>query len=207
MAEPHAIAAIVLAAGASQRFGTDKLLHPLTLNGITLPLAAHSLLPWMQVFGEITVVTRPAATAFCSVLASALASTLGKQHANVMRWVACADAAHGMAASIACGMHANATATGWLIGLADMPLVPAAAITGVRNALLNGAALAAPHGGNRRGHPVGFSRGYYQALLELKGDSGARQLLERDRDKIFHVECTDDGIFTDIDQPPDLQKI
>jgi molybdenum cofactor cytidylyltransferase len=203
LANPHAIAAIVLAAGGSQRFGADKLLHPLTLNGITLPLAAHSLLPWLQVFGEITVVTRPAAQSFCNTLATAL----GRQHADFIRWVECADANLGMADSIACGMQANAKASGWLIGLADMPLVPAAAITGVRNAILNGAALAAPYCGNRRGHPVGFIQGYFHALLALKGDSGAKQLLERDRDKIFHVECAGDGIFTDVDQPPDLQKI
>ena len=48
------------------RFGSDKLLHPLTLRGATLPLAAHSLLPWLETFGHVTVVIRPGAETFCA---------------------------------------------------------------------------------------------------------------------------------------------
>ena len=70
------IAAIVLAAGASRRFGSDKLLHPLTLRGVTLPLAAHSLLPWLEIFGHVTVVVRPGAERFCSAIETALGESL-----------------------------------------------------------------------------------------------------------------------------------
>ncbi len=237
MPDPGEIAAIVLAAGASYRFGADKLLHPLTRKGMTLPLAAHSLLPWLDTFGVITVVVRPDSGVFCKTIDAAL----GRQ----LRYVVCADAGRGMAASLAAGVRANLEAAGWLIGLADMPCVPSSAISGVKNLLLAGAALAAPFCEGKRGHPVGFAAAYRTALLNLQGDHGARQILAnrhgassipvhesacagrlphpnplpegegtnkslRDfhgNDEITPFKINDEGIFTDIDTADDLQRL
>ena len=201
--DPNGIAAVVLAAGASRRFGSDKLLHSLTLRGVTLPLAAHSLLPWLETFGQITVVVRPGAEIFCNAIETAL----GEIDPDSIRWIECADAAQGMAASLVCGVRANSDATGWLIGLADMPAVPVSAIAAVRNALLGGAALAAPSRAGRRGHPVGFASHYYGQLLDLQGDNGARRLLERDISHVTDIRIDDAGIFADIDAPGDLQHL
>ena len=197
------IAAIVLAAGASQRFGSDKLLHPVTLRGVTLPLAAHSLWSWLDTFGHVSVVVRPGAETFCGAIESALRAI----KSGTIHWIACADAAQGMAASLACGIHANRDAKGWLIGLADMPAVPVAAISGVRGALSAGAVLAAPSRAGRRGHPVGFASHYRDELLALQGDTGARRLLERDKSKVVDIKINDAGIFADIDIPGDLQNL
>ena len=202
MPDSAEIAAVVLAAGASRRFGSDKLLYPVTRHGVTLPLAAHSLLPWLETFGHITVVVSPDSQAFCSTLENALGST----YETRLNWVVCSDAAQGMAHSIACGVSANREASGWLIGLADMPAVPAIAIAGVRNALLSGVAMAAPFYADKRGHPVGFASHYRDELLALRGDTGARQLLERDISKLVHIKIDDEGIFADIDTPSDLHS-
>lgn len=203
MPDPRAIAAIVLAAGASRRFGADKLLHPLTLHGVTQPLAAHSLLPWLETFEHITVVIRPDSAGFCGAIETALGAT----KAAAIRWLVCADAAQGMASSLACGVRANSDAAGWLIGLADMPKVPAGAIAGVRSALLAGADLAATFCDGRRGHPVGFASHYLDELLALEGGKGARLLLERDIANVVNIKTDDDGIFADIDIPSDLQYL
>ena len=198
----HGIDAIVLAAGASRRFGSDKLRHPVTRHGATMPLAAHSLLPWLETFGRVTVVVRPGAGAFCREIETALGAS-----SMAIRWVVCRDAADGMAASLACGVHANRDAEGWLIGLADMPAVPLAAIAGVRDALSGGAGLAVPSFDGRRGHPVGFTARYREELLALQGDAGARRLLERDSSHVVLIETGDDGILADIDVPDDLVTV
>jgi molybdenum cofactor cytidylyltransferase len=197
------IAAIVLAAGASRRFGADKLAQPVMLHGLTLPLAAHSLLPWLNTFGQVTVVVRPGTEDFCRAIETAL----GPVDAKIIRWVVCEDAAQGMAASLVCGVKANHGAYGWLIGLADMPAVPQEAIAGVRDALIDGAPLARAVRGEKHGHPVGFAAHYRDELLALEGDVGARSLLQRDSGLLVRVEIAHDGIFTDIDKPSDLQSI
>ena len=173
------------------------------LHGVTLPLAAHSLLPWLETFGHITVVVRPGDETFCSALETAL----GSIKSSKINWIECADAAQGMAASLVCGVRANRDAAGWLIGLADMPAVPMAAIAGVRNALSAGAALAAPSRDGRRGHPAGFASCYRDELLALHGDTGARRLLERDISNVADIKIDHAGIFADIDVPADLQHL
>lgn len=203
----------MLAAGASQRFGSDKLLHPLSLRGVTLPLAAHSLLPWLESFGQVSVVVRPGSNVFRSAIEASLDignGGIGKGGADnsaSINWISCADAALGMAASLACGVHANLDADGWLIGLADMPAVPVEAITRVRKALSAGAAIAVPAHAGRRGHPVGFARQYRIELLALEGDVGARRLLKRDSSDVVEIDIDDAGIFADIDIPNDLKRL
>ncbi len=203
LSDPDDIAAIVLAAGSSRRFGSDKLLHPVTLRGVTLPLAAHSLLPWLKAFKHTTVVVRPGSYAFCNAITAAL----GKSKAKALHWLVCNGAGHGISASLACGVRANREAAGWMIGLADMPALPGAAIAGVRKALLDGSDLAAATSDGRRGHPVGFAFHYYEELLELEGDAGARGLLERDRSNLAQIEIGHNGIFADIDVPGDLLRL
>lgn len=186
---------MILAAGFSRRFGADKLLAPLTLAGVTAPLIVHSLRPWLQVFDQVCVVVRPQ---------SPLPAAAGDL--SSLRWVEAEAAVSGMGHSLAAGVAANAEAEGWLVGLADMPLLPASAIAGVRSLLEAGAPLAAPAYAGRRGHPVAFAASYRDQLLALQGDAGARQILQRDAHRLQSFAANSDGVLTDIDVPADLQQ-
>jgi molybdenum cofactor cytidylyltransferase len=198
----HHIAAIVLAAGASRRFGADKLLHPTGEGAVAMPLAARSLLPWLQVFPQVTVVVREDG----AVLRRQVADSLGPARAARIEWQVSPDAGLGLSASLTAGVSAHLNAAGWLIGLADMPAVPAEVIAAVDAAIAGGALLAAPFCHGRRGHPVGFSSHYLEDLLALQGDAGAREILKRDAEWIHPVLTEDRGIFIDIDTPDDLNQ-
>lgn len=194
------IAAVVLAAGASRRFGADKLLHPVNAGNSTIPLIARSMSPWLEAFVQVTVVIR----AGSDELRRQFEQALGPAKAAGIRWCICPDAVLGMSASLAAGVAYNRDADGWLIGLADMPHVPTAAIAAVRDAIVSGAPLAAPYCDGRRGHPVGFASRYRDELLALRGDAGARDILKRDAGNLLRIDTTDPGVFTDIDSPEDL---
>jgi molybdenum cofactor cytidylyltransferase len=118
----------------------------------------------------------------------------------------CKTAAQGVSASL---IHAVTeaealfpAASGWLIALADMPYVQAATIGQLRDAIANGADIAAPVHQGRRGNPVAFSRFHLPRLLTLQGDSGARQLLQAW--PVVTVAVDDAGILHDIDVAADL---
>jgi molybdenum cofactor cytidylyltransferase len=200
--ENSKIAAIVLAAGTSRRFGSNKLLHSITHDGVTNPLIVYALLPWLEVFEKITIVVGNDSEPFCSEIDS----VLGRLNSAAIHWVECKNSKSGMSASLAFGVRANINASGWVIGLADMPKVPSAAISGVRDALLKGASLAAPFCNGKRGHPVGFTSTYKEDLLMLQGDTGARHLLERDKVNLVNFEINNSGIFMDVDTLTDLEN-
>ncbi len=203
MPDPTDIAAVLLAAGVSRRFGSEKLLHPVVLGGQSLPLIVHSLRAWLGTFREVSIVIRPDA----DHLVQAVRATLPATDDGRLHWIVCENAAQGMGASLACGISANRAASGWLVGLADMPAVPQAAIVAVRDAIAAGQPLAAPFHQGRRGHPVGLSHTYLAELVALQGDTGARNLLTRDAQLVSQIDIDHPGIFSDIDLPADLHNL
>ena len=109
-----------------------------------------------------------------------------------------------MGESLAAAVAATADAKGWIVALADMPFIRDDSIAAVIAAMASGAPLAAPCHQGRRGHPVGLDRRFLAQLLELGGDQGARQLLDKHRDQLQLIECDDAGVLRDIDTPADL---
>ena len=106
-----------------------------------------------------------------------------------------------MGDSIAAGVSQHASATGWLVLPADMPLVKPASLRAVADALDQQPIAFAQHRG-RRGHPVGFAAELFFELVMLKGDEGARRLLARY--PTAAVELDDPGVLFDIDTVDDL---
>lgn len=184
------IVGVLLACGAGTRFGGHKLLHPLD-DGT--PLGVASLRAMQGGVSHSIAVIRAGDGALHQLLAGAGATI-----------VECSDCHAGMGHSIAAGVRASADAGGWLIALADMPFVLPASVAAVADGIRRGALICAPSYRGQRGHPVGFRADLYAELTALRGDQGARSIIERHHDDLAAIDCDDVGVLCDIDTPSDL---
>ena len=185
------IQAILLAGGASTRFGSPKLLH-LWTDDLTLgQVSAANLLAGV---GNVLAVVRAGDAELAASLRDVGCEVLETERAT-----------EGMGASLAAGIECTREAAGWVVALADMPHIRRATIAAVADALRAGATIAAPaRPGSEHGHPVGFAASLGAELMALTGDRGARAVVERHRDALVIVPTDDPGIAIDIDRPADL---
>jgi molybdenum cofactor cytidylyltransferase len=185
------LAAAVLAAGQSRRFGTDKLLAdfggaPLGLQ-IVRCLAGLDLAQGWVIAAEAD---HPLADDWSEAGFTVAANPL---------------AASGQASSVALAaeLALAAEADLLLIALADMPLVPLAHFCALLEKAegLGPAALVASLAGKQRSPPAVFGRARLAELLTLTGDQGARHLLGAAE----LVACPAEWLF-DIDDPASLAR-
>jgi molybdenum cofactor cytidylyltransferase len=181
---------ILLAGGAATRFGRDKLLEPLPGGRRVACASARALLAALD---RVLAVVRPGSERLAEVLRDCGADV-----------VECLEAERGMGHSLACGVRASAGAAGWVVALADMPFVQPETVAAVVRALASGAAIARPTHRGRPGHPVGFAARFGPELAALRGDRGARWLVEAHRTDVLGVPCEDAGCVRDVDRPDDL---
>jgi molybdenum cofactor cytidylyltransferase len=186
----NSIVGILLAAGASRRFGADKLTQRLPNGELVAVQACRNLLAGTD---TVIAVVRPGN--------ERLAILLKAEGAQI---ISCIEAELGMSKSLAFGIRSCFDASGWLIGLADMPWIEPTTICQVANALRSGAIIAAPSWQGRRGHPVGFSKVLGHELTLLTGDEGAKALLQTYHARLQIIHCDDSGILRDIDKLEDL---
>jgi len=182
---------ILLAAGASRRFGSDKLLHPLA--GET-PVAVAALANLRSAFPHVIAVVRPGASVLENLLSEAGATV-----------ILCANAEDGMGASLAAAVSASGDVAGWVIALADMPYIRPETLFKIAASLAAGADIVAPTYRGERGHPVGLSARFRPQLQALSGDEGARSVLMQNADLVKLIEVDDPGVCRDIDTPEDLR--
>ena len=184
--------AVVLAAGSGARFGGGKLLAPWR-GGVLLhgALAAALAAP----VRHLTVVTG----------ADPRVVSVVRDFAPSARLIDAADHAEGLAASLRAGVASlSADCAGVLVFLGDMPRTSQAVLAPLCQAVLAGAPAAAPVWQGRRGNPVALGRGLFQQLLSLRGDVGARAILDSLGDQLALVQAPDDGVLFDVDVPQDL---
>jgi len=110
-------------------------------------------------------------------------------------------ASAGLGDSIAAGVAATPHWQGWLIHLADMPFVGAEVFRQVADALRQHA-IVRPCYAQQPGHPVGFSALLRKPLCQLRGDNGARELLQGAAVHLLPLEHP--GVVQDIDLPSQL---
>lgn len=186
------VAAVLLAAGLSRRFGSNKLLHLIDGRPM-LRRVAENLVAALLPQDEVVVVLGHQAEAVRAAL-----------DGLPVRCIVNENYVDGMGASIAAGVSGiGDKAAGVMIMLGDMPWIGAGQIRVLRAAFDRAAADAVvlPVHQGRRGHPVIFSRRWFPALCALRGDRGARSVLEAAGNDVIEVAMPDDGILRDLDQP------
>lgn len=186
------VSAVLLAAGASSRMGgRDKLLEEID-GALQIARAARALRESRA--DEVVVVLGPGQDARRAAL-----SGLG------VRVVDNPSAAEGMASSIRTGVAALAPqADAVVLALADMPDVGSTHIDRLIAAFdpEEGRAIArAAAEGGAVGHPVLFGRRFFETLARLKGDQGARAVLEEHADLVETVSTPGRGAVVDLDTP------
>ena len=192
--------AIVLAGGSGSRFGGGKLLAPYRggslIDGALRSAFAAPVESVIVVTGYSRDDVGEAVTTF--VHRHHYHSRLILRHAD--------NYAEGMAATLKAGVAALSDATeGAFVFLGDMPSIPADVPTRLASDIGERAA-AAPVFGETQGHPILFARRLFPKLLDLKGDKGARSVLDALGSDLALIKVEDDGILFDVDRWSDLAR-
>lgn len=185
--------AVVLAAGASTRFGSPKqlvrvdgrpLLHTVVARAVEL--AGHS----------VTVVLGAHAGELSALLRHSPASVIVNR-----------DWQEGMASSIRAGMaRVSAGCQGVLLLLADQPNVTIEDLRRLAGAWRRQSDfIVAAQYGSTTGVPAIFPRTSFADLGSLRGDRGARSVLQKNPDRVVRIPMP--AAALDIDTPEDLIRL
>ncbi len=177
------VAAVVLAAGASKRLGRPK--QSIVFRGETLLTRAVRIA--CEVADEVVLVTAPAIS---------LPETFG------VRIVMNTRAEEGIGSSIRAGISPIADDARLLLLLADQPLVTA---DHLRALIACDAPIAASGYAGIAGVPAVFAPSFRPDLLALRGDRGARAVIEANRGQCTVVPFEDAA--ADIDDEGDVGRL
>lgn len=190
------IAALLLAAGESRRFGggLQKLVQKLAGKPV-VRWSAESLMgpPVDEVVVVVGANDKPIRDALDGL---------------DVRFARNASASQGMATSLAVGIDAmSPEVDAVLVALGDEPLAGREPLTRVvERYRFGGAAIVAPVFRGVRGHPVLFDRSVFPELRALTGDRGARSVTDRDESRRALLEL-DLPKPVDVDTPADLARL
>jgi CTP:molybdopterin cytidylyltransferase MocA len=184
------IGGLVLAAGAATRFGRPKQLAE--LDG--MPMLEHSLR---------TITAAPVGRVVV-VLGSSADEIVRGVDLHGADPVRCARWEEGQSASLACGLAELADCEAVIVTLGDQPRVSPDAIRRVIARRGRALAVRATYHGDP-GHPVLLERALFEALRDVTGDKGARNLLMSV--PVLDIPCDDLGGGEDVDTPAELDAL
>jgi molybdenum cofactor cytidylyltransferase len=190
--QPGALAALVLAGGASSRMRRKKPM--LELGGATLLARAVGTFLGAGV-REVVVVAGHGAEEL-----RPRALGLGVRCVVNPAWE------QGMYSSLAAGLRALAPGVAACFVLpADVPAVRSRTVSALARALRrHGAAVAYPEFGGERGHPPLLAARLFPEILAGDGQGGLCALLARHEGEAMDVPVLDQGVLLDLDTPDDL---
>ncbi|UYG09152.1 NTP transferase domain-containing protein [Halomonas sp. M4R1S46] len=196
--EPRDVVAVILAAGASRRFGAEDKRRARMPGG--QPLLAAAVANAAAAFPRLRVVLRDDDDPEALGLAP---------DTPVIR---APHACDGLGASLAdafadlVGDPALVDTVAAAVLLGDMPCLAPETLGALRDGAEPDRILRPRHA-DRPGHPVLFGRAFWPELTALAGDAGARGIIARHRSRCRELEVNDPGIHVDIDVAADLAAL
>ncbi len=191
------VAAIVLAAGASRRYGEPKQL---------LPWGHTTLLD--HVVGQARASQATQTIVVLGHQAERMAQALAHRQVDASVQIAYNEEWEvGLSTSVRTGLRALPdSVSAALFLLADQPGITTELINAViRRYRETLAPIVAPRHRGRRGNPVLFDRSLFADLLKLEGDQGGRALVEEHAAEVEWVEAGPEAL-ADVDTPTDYEQ-
>jgi len=187
------IGAVILAAGMSTRMGESKL--SLMLDGI--PIVEH-------VINKVEVSDVDEIVLVYSKYTETVES-IAKRHG--IRTLKNDEAEKGLSTSVRKGLSHLLGTEAVMFLLGDQPFIETKDINLlVAQHKVNRDKIIVPVNYNGRGNPVIFPEKYYQEILNVNGDKGARLLIEKYEEDVIFVEVDSSKIQFDIDTTDDFEK-
>jgi molybdenum cofactor cytidylyltransferase len=212
---------ILLAAGSSERFGSEKLL-------IKLPSGERLLERALKVhlLSSISPLILVASPRLGSVIREGtlfptsklgIGERINGWYSFSSRWgegrlVINEDFQEGMSSSIHKGLSSlndDERGDGVLISLSDLPLLTAETINFfIRTYREEKAGILVPSFNDTQGHPVIFDVALFKEdIAGIEGDVGLRFLIKNYPQRVTRIPWHDDSITWDVDTPRDLERL
>ena len=187
---------LVLAAGLSRRYGSDKRLADI---GTGKPLLEQTLAQIVEADMAFLVVLRHDDLDYIDELTE----KYPRGH-----FVRCPESALGMGYSLSFGVEQARFRrfTGIVVALGDMPGVEPATYRAVGRQLKSDNIIVPRHQ-ERTGNPVGFGSDFFDELKSIRGDRGAKEVWQNHPDRVEYLDLQDQGILIDIDIPDDIARL
>jgi molybdenum cofactor cytidylyltransferase len=187
---------VILAAGRSSRLGTAKQL--LLYNGKTL--LAHAVEEAINTEADAVVIVLGANAKACL-------NEINTAHTVVIENT---EWENGMASSLVAGiktlLQQLKTLDGIIVMVCDQPFVSTSVLNDlVRQHQDTGKPVVVSNYGEAIGPPAFFHRSFFDELMQLKGDEGARKIIQKHKDQVATVLFPLGKI--DIDSIEDYEKL
>lgn len=193
------LALIMLAAGNSRRFGSNKLFYPIEGKAMYLHILEKLLL--LRDRMENTGIS-------CSVTVVTQYPEIAEDAARLGTEVQInPHPEEGISSSLKLGLNANQDADACLFTVSDQPWITVETILEmILQFLASDKGMACLWSDEKFGNPCIFSKCYYPEMLSLEGDTGGKKVMKLHKEDVLRVPVTDARQLTDMDTCPEKEK-
>ena len=190
--EKTKLALIMLAAGNSRRFGSNKLMYevdgiPMYLRTLRQIWRAAEKIPGSR----IILVTQSQQMDIINEAKKIGAEILFNLHPE-----------RGISSSMQIGLKSAKDADACLFTVADQPWLTAETIIALYDAFQSeNKGMACTVWGEKTGNPCIFSEKYYKELMAISGDKGGKQIIKKHPEDVAYLKISDERELQDVDVP------